>query len=390
MRECVIVDGMRSANTRAHREKGWFKNRRPDELLTAVYDALFQRNPGVKPEQVEAVFIGTANQTGMTYDIARLGWLAGGYPPSVATNSVGQQCPSGMSALEHAARAIICGEGEIYIAGGVEDMLNIPMGMGADFPPRLAGIYPPEELPMGPTAEKVAELWNISRDDMELMAFHSHKKAAAARDTGKFDGEIVPIEGEKEDGTKFMVDRDQMIRDNITMEAMAAMVSPFKPDGVVTAALSSPLTQGACALILMSREKADKLGCSYHLKYRAGAMAGCDPTIMGVGPIYAVEKVLERAGLTMDDIDVVELNEAFASQSLACVRDLGIEENAPFKKTNLWGGALALGHPLGQSGARIVITLSNIMKTDKPDAKYGLAALCGAFGNANATIWERV
>lgn len=390
MKECVIVDGMRSANTRAHQEKGWFNNRRPDELLTAVYDALFKRNPQVEPEKVEAVFIGTANQTGMTYDIARLAWLAGGYPHSVATNSIGQQCPSGMSAIEHAARAIMCGEGEIYIAGGVEDMLNIPMGMGADFPPRLAAIYPPDQLPMGATAEKVAEQWKVSRDDMEQMAFYSHTKAAAARDAGKFDHEIVPVEGEKEDGTTFMVDRDQMIRENISIEAMATMVSPFKPGGVVTAALSSPLTQGACALILMSRDKADELGCSYHLKYRAGAMAGCDPTVMGIGPIAAVRKVLERANLIMDDMGVVELNEAFASQSLVCVRELGIEENAPFEKTNIWGGALALGHPLGQSGARIVVTLNNIMKTDKADVKYGLAALCGAFGNANATIWERV
>ncbi len=390
MKECVIVDGLRSANTRAHGEKGWFKNKRPDELLTAVYDALFARNTKIKPEDVEAVFVGTANQTGMAHDIARLGWLAGGYPEQTPTNGICQQCPSGMSAIEHAARAIMCDEGDIFIAGGVEDMLNIPMGTGVDFPPRLAERYNPEEIPMGPTAEKVAELWNISRDDMENMAYYSHKKAAAARDEGKFKSEIVPIEGEKEDGTKFMVDSDQMIREDITVEKMSTMVSPFKPDGVVTAALSSPLTQGACALILMSREKADELGCSYHLKYKAGAMAGCDPTIMGMGPLYAVNKLLGRAGLTVDDIGVWELNEAFASQSLACVRELGIEENAPFEKTNLWGGALALGHPLGQSGARLVITLSNIMKTDKTEAKYGVAALCGAFGNANATLWERV
>lgn len=390
MKECVIVDGVRSPNGRAHPEKGWFKNRRPDELLTAVYDALFTRNPAVKPEQVEAVYVGTANQTGMQHDIARLAWLAGGFPHDVPSNSIGQQCPSGMSAIEHAARAIMCGEGDTYIAAGVEDMLNIPMGTGVDFPPRLVEKYPPEEIPMGPTADKVAESWNVTREDMENMAFYSHKLAAAARDAGKFKDEIVPIEGEKDDGTKVMIDTDQNIRDNITVESMAGMMPAFKMEGRITAALSSPLTQGACAMILMSRDKADELGLDYHLKYSGGSMAGCDPTVMGMGPVYAVKRLLNRTGIKIDEIDVFELNEAFASQALACVRELGIEENAPFKKVNLWGGALALGHPLGQSGARIVVTLNSIMKKDKPEAKYGMASLCGAFGNAAATLWERV
>ncbi|HOB86991.1 MAG TPA: thiolase family protein [Bacillota bacterium] len=389
LRECVIVDGVRTPNGRAHAQKGWFRNKRPDELLTAVYDALFARNKQIDPEQVEAVYVGTANQTGVTNDIARLAWLAGGFPESVATNAIGQQCPSGMAAVEHAARAIMCGEGDIYIAAGVEDMLKVPMGEGMDFPPRLAMRYPPEELPMGPTAEKVAELWKVSREDMERMAYYSHKRAAEARDAGKFKNEIVPIEGEKEDGTPFIVDRDQWIRDDVSLESMATMVSPFKPGGVITAATSSPLTTGACALLLMERKLADRLGCEYHLVYRGGAMAGCDPTIMGVGPIYAVRKLLQRTGVSIDEIDVVEINEAFASQSLVCLRELGIEENAPFKKTNLWGGALALGHPLGESGARIIITLNNIMKTDCPEARYGLATLCGGFGNANATLWEK-
>ncbi|WP_366921817.1 thiolase family protein [Metallumcola ferriviriculae] len=390
MKECVIIDGVRTANGRAHKDKGWFRNKRPDELLTSVYSGLFERNKQISPEEVEAVFIGSAAQVGMQNDIGRLAWLAGGFPENVAANTICQQCPSGMSAIEHAARAIMAGEGDIYIAGGVEDMLHVPMGMALDLPPRLAQRYNPNDIPMGPTAEKVAEQWNVSSEDMMQMAYYSHKNSAAARDAGKFGNEIIPVEGEKEDGTKFMVEHDQWIRDNISIDGMAGMKSPFKPDGVVTAALSSPLTAGACALILMSREKADELGLAYHLKYKAGAMAGCDPTIMGIGPIYAVKKLFERTGLTADDIDVVEINEAFASQSLASLRELGIEENAPFKRTNLWGGALALGHPLGESGARIVITLNNIMKTDMPEAKYGLATLCGGFGNANATLWEKV
>ena len=390
LRECVLVDGVRTPNCRAHAQKGWFRNVRPDELLTYVYNALFERNPQVKPENVEAVFCGSANQSGMQNDIARLAWLASGLPDCVATNGVNQQCPSGMSCLEHAARAIMCGEGDIYIASGVEDMMNVPMAANMDIPPRIVNYYNLMELPMGPTAEKVAELYNISREDAELMAYHSHIKAREARDAGKFKDEIVPVPGHDENGQEMLVDRDQWIRDNPSLEQMAAMQPAFKPDGVVTAAISSPLTVGACAALLMSREKADELGMSYHLRYGGGAMAGCDPTVMGIGPVPACRKLLERKGLTVKDIDVWELNEAFGTQSLAVIRELGIGHNAPFENINIWGGALALGHPLGESGCRIVITLNNIMKKDLPDAKRGVAMLCGGFGNANATLWEKV
>lgn len=390
MAECVIIDGVRTANARAHEEKGWFRNLTPDVLLTECYGALFQRNPAVKPEDIEAVFCGSANQSGIQNDIARLGWLAGGFPESVPANGIGQQCCSGMAAIEHAARAIISGQGDTFIASGVEDMQRVGMGMNMEFPPRFLERYPPEEIPMGPTAEKVAEIYKISRLDMETMAYWSNIKAWEATKAGKFKGEIVPVEGEKEDGTKFMVDRDQWVRESVSMEKMASMMPAFKIDGVVTAATSSPLTTGACALLLMSREKADALGLEYHLKFVSGAMAGCDPTIMGIGPVYAVKKLLSRAGLSIQDIGVWELNEAFASQSLAVLRELGIAQNAPFENVNIWGGALALGHPLGESGARIVITLNSIMKTDRKDARFGVATLCGGMGNANASLWERV
>ena len=390
MKECVIIDGLRTANARAHLEKGWFKNHTPDVLLTTVYDALFKRNPKVKPEDIEAVYCGTANQAGKQNDIARAAWLAGGYPESVATNGIGQQCPSGMAALEHAARAIMCGEGDTYIASGVEDMAQVPMMFAMEMPPRIGDRYDFNELPMGATAEKVAELYKVGREDMDNMAMWSHKKAWEATQAGKFKNEIIPLEGAEEDGTKITVDRDQWIREKISMEKMATMQSPFKENGVVTAATSSPLTAGACALILMDREKADKLGLDYTLKYAGGAMAGCDPTVMGIGPIYAVQKLLKRAKLTVKDIGVWELNEAFASQSLAVIRELGIAQNAPFDNVNIWGGAIALGHPLGESGARIVVTLNNIMKTDMKDKKYGVATLCGGFGNGNASLWENV
>ena len=391
MQECVILDGVRTANARAHAEKGWFRNVLPADMLIAVYKALFDRNPKVKPEDVEAVFCGTANQAGKQNDIARLAWLCGGFPESVATNGIGQQCPSGMAAVEHAARAILCGEGEIYIASGVEDMEKVPMAFSMEFPPSIVARYNPAELPMGNTAEKVAKQYKVSRVDQENMAFWSHKRAHEATEAGKFRDEIVPLEGLQEDGTPFVVDRDQWVRASISMEKMATMNPAFDPlEGTVTAATSSPLTAGAAALLLMSRKKADELGLAYHLRYVRGVMAGCDPTVMGIGPIAAAKKLLARSNLTVKDIDVWELNEAFASQSLACLRELGIAENAPFENVNLWGGALALGHPLGESGARILVTLNSIMKTDRKDARYGVGMLCGGFGNANASLWQNV
>ncbi|PKN38473.1 MAG: acetyl-CoA C-acyltransferase [Deltaproteobacteria bacterium HGW-Deltaproteobacteria-2] len=389
MRECVIIDGVRSANSRAHNEKGWFRMLRPDEVLTKVYDGLFARNPKVKPEDIESVFVGCANITGMQNDIGRLSWLAGGFPESVPTNTLTMQCPSGMAAVQHAARAIMCGEGDTYIASGVEDMQKVFMAMHMDFSPRLMERYNIADIPMGSTAEKVAEQWKITRDDMENMAFWSHKKADAATKAGKFKKEIIPIEGLKDDGTSFVVDIDQWIRGDISRESMATMKPGFKPDGLLTAATSSPLTIGAAAVLLMERSKADKLGLSYHLKYEAGALAGCDPTIMGIGPVPAVKRLLARTGKKISDIAIWEFNEAFASQSLACVRDLGIAQNAPFENVNVWGGALALGHPLGESGCRLVVTLNTIMKTDYPDAKYCVGTLCGAFGNAGAIMLSK-
>jgi acetyl-CoA acetyltransferase family protein len=296
-----------------------------------------------------------------------------------------------MTATMNAARAVMTGEADIMIAAGVEDMEKVGMGANMDFPPRLLQRYNVMELPMGNTAEKVAEQYNISKDDMNNFAAHSHKNAAAARDAGKFKGEIIPVQGKKEDGTEFLVDRDQWIRDSLDMEKMKTMQSPFKENGVVTAATSSPLTAGAAALLLMSREKADELGLSYSYKYSFGVQAGNDPTVMGIGPIFSVKKLFQKTGLAPDDIGPIEINEAFASQSLACIRELGLDnDNAPFRRVNVWGGAVALGHPLGESGARIIVTLLNILKTDFPDARYGMATLCGGFGNSNAFLIEKV
>ncbi|MBW1684031.1 MAG: thiolase family protein [Deltaproteobacteria bacterium] len=386
MQECVLVDGVRTPIGRAHAEKGWLRTTRPEDLLGVLYDALFERNKAVKPEDIDVLMVGCANQSGAQNAVSRLSWLANGYPESVACNGVEMQCASAMAAMEDCARAIMVGEVEITIAGGVEMMQRIPMGSGIEFPPRLMQRYNPMELPMGPTAEKVAAQYKIERLEMEEFALASHQKAAKAQADGCFKDEIIPIEVTYEDGSKQVIDTDQCPRGDTTLEKMATMKPPFKPDGgVVTAATSSPLNDGAAASLLMSREKADALGLSYTLKYVGGAMAGVDPTVMGMGPVPAVQKVMKLTGMTLDQMGVVEINETFASQSIACLRELGI----PFEKVNLWGGALALGHPLGISGCRIIVTLNSIMKAN-PSFKYGLATMCVGFGQGNATIWGRV
>ena len=385
MKECVLVDGVRTPIGRAHAEKGAFRTLRPEDLLGALYKALFERNQKVKPEDVDVLMVGCANQTGAQNIVSRLSWLANGYPETVACNGVEMQCASAMAAIEDCARGIMTGEIDIAIAGGIEMMQRIPMGAGMEFPPRLGQRYNLAELPMGPTAEKVAEVYKVNRKDQEEFALASHQKAAKAQAEGWFKNEMIPLEATYEDGSKQVVDSDQCVRGDTTLDKMATMAPAFKPDGVVTAATSSPLNDGAAAVLLMSRERADALKLPYTLKYVAGAMAGIDPTIMGVGPVPAVRKVLKLTGLTIDQIDVVEINEAFASQSLACLRELGI----PKEKANLWGGALALGHPLGSSGCRMIVTLNSIMKAN-PKFKHGLATLCVGFGQGNATIWQRV
>lgn len=386
MKECVLVDGVRTPIGRAHTEKGDLRTTRPEDLLGACYKAIFARNPKVKPENVDFVTVGCANQSGAQNAVGRLSWLACGLPESVPVNSIEMQCASAMAGLEACARGILAGELDICLAGGVEMMALVPMGANLEFPPSLVNRYPQiDGLLMGNTAEKVAELYKIARKDMEEFALASHQKAAKAHKEGWFKDEIVPVEVTYEDGSTKVVTRDQNVRADTTLEKMATMESSFKEGGVVTAATSSPLSDGACTSLLMNREVADKLGLKYHIKYVGGAQAGIDPTIMGIGPVPATQRLLKRTGVKVEQIDVVEINEAFASQSIACLREL----NIPLSKANLWGGATALGHPLGESGVRITVTLNSIMKKN-PIFKLGLATLCVGFGQGNATLWERV
>jgi len=389
MKQCVIIDGVRSANVRAHRDKGWFRGLMPDEILTAVYDGLFERNPQITPDDIDGVFCGCSHISGVQFDIGRFAWLAGGFPEKTPTNTITNMCPSGMSAFIHGARAIMCGEADIIIASGAEDMLKVPQGSHCEPPKRYLKRYGQDGVLMGLTSEKIARVYDINRADQENMTYWSHKKAHAAQEEGKFRKEIIPIHGLDEKGNAMVVDRDQWIRSGISREEMAAMKPAFVENGMVTAATSSPLTAGACALLLMSRDRADKLGLEYHAVYAGGAMAGCDPTIMGIGPVPAVNKLLAMKVMDIGDIEIWELNEAFAGQSLAVIRELGIGRNAPFDNINVWGGALALGHPQGESGARIVVTLNTIMKNDFPDARYGIATLCGGIGNAAAVLLRK-
>jgi acetyl-CoA acyltransferase len=391
LKECVFIDGIRTPNARAHEEKGYLREKRPDDLLAVLFKAIFERNPKIKPTDIECLFIGTANPSGMQNDIGRLAWISNGFPVEVPSQTIQNQCPSGMSATMDAARSIMTGEHDIVLSGGVEDMNKVPMAANMDFPPGLFKVVRPDELPMGNTAEKVAEIYKISPEDMADFAIYSNAQAVKARNEGKFKKEIIPVPGKKEDGTDFLMEHDQWIRDKTDRAKMLTMTSPFKEGGVVTAATSSPLTAGAALLLMMSREKADKLGLSYTYKYSFGSQAGCDPSVMGIGPIDAVKRLFAKTGLAAKDIGAIELNEAFASQSLVCIRELGLDNPMPpFKKVNTWGGAMALGHPLGESGARLIVTLMNRMKSDYPNEKYGMATLCGGFGNANAILIEKV
>ncbi len=388
MREAVIVDGIRTPIARAHKEKGWFRTLKSPDLLTALLKAMLERNPKVKVAEVDGFYVGCANQTLSQHGIARLSWLGSGLPFEIPAVAFEMQCASAMAAIHGAANAIIAGQGDIYLVGGAEDMLHVPMGANIEFWSQIGKFYNPFELPMGLTAEKVAAKWNIGRQEMDQFSYESHMKAAKAWEQGKFKNEVIPIEATFEDGSKQMIERDQCPRGDTTVAAMGqlkpAFLPPDKSKGV-TAGNSSPLNQGAALLLLLERSKADALGLSYHLKYKSGAIAGVDPTMMGIGPIPSSQKAMKLAGISAQDIDVVEINEAFASQSIVSLKELGI----PQEKANLWGGAIAIGHPLGASGARITVTLNSIMKTDKKDAQYGLATLCVGFGQGAATIWER-
>ncbi len=376
MREVVIVDGVRTAIARAGADRSYFKAIRADQLAVFCVRELLRRNPGIDPGEIEDVIFGCANQSGeQSLNIARMIALLSGLPVEVAGTTVDRQCGSGLQAVNAAAQSIMAGAGEIAIAGGIEHMTRIPMGSGVNPNPRLFEMFPPEWASMGLTAERLAAQHGITRQQSDAYALRSHQRAVAARE--RFKDEIVPVMVEGR-----AIDVDQGPRADTSLEKLAALKPSFRPEGQVTAGNSSQVSDGAAALVLMSAERARSMGVAPIARILAMAVAGVPPEIMGWGPVPAIQKALARARLEIAQIDLVEINEAFAAQVLACNQMLEIDE----EKMNVNGGAVALGHPLGCSGARLMVTLIHEMR--RRGARLGLASLCIGVGQGIATVVE--
>jgi acetyl-CoA acyltransferase len=367
---------------------GMFRNVRAEDLSAALVEALFDRNPAVDPAEVEDVIWGCVQQTlEQGFNIARNMALMTRLPHHVAAQTVNRLCGSSMQALHTAAQAIMTGHGDVFVVGGVEHMGHVPMNHGIDFSPKLARYAARASGMMGLTAEMLARIHKIAREDQDRFGYRSHQRAHQATIEGRFRDEIVPIEGHDADGAAVLCKNDEVIRPDTTLEDMSKLRPVFDPvNGTVTAGTSSAISDGASALLVMSEDRAKALGLEPLARIKAMGVAGCDPAIMGYGPVPAVKKTLKRAGMTIDDIDLVELNEAFAAQSLAVLKDLGLLDKMD-DKVNLNGGAIALGHPLGCSGARIITTLVHLMK--QRQASTGLATMCIGLGQGIATVVER-
>jgi acetyl-CoA acyltransferase len=384
MKSAVVIDCVRTPIGRANKDKGWFRDVRSDDLAVACIQALVERT-GIDPNEIEDVLLGNTQQTGeQGLNAARAIALMAGLPVATGGATINRLCGSSLQALNQASHAIAAGFEDVQIVGGMEHMQHLPMDHGLDLNPKLFQRTSKAALMMGVTAEFLAQTQDISRHHQDVFALRSHQRAAAAHAAGEFKREIVPVYGRDEEGRRFLATGDQCVRPDTTLEALAALEPAFMPKiGTVSAGNSSPLNDGAAALLIMSEEKAKSLGLKPLVRVRATAVAGVEPAVMGTGPVPAVKKALQRAGLTLKDIDLIELNEAFAAQALACIRMLGLDEN----RVNVRGGAIAIGHPLGASGARISTTLINAM-IDK-GAKLGLATMCIGLGQGIATVFER-
>ena len=385
MSRAVVLAGVR---TPIGRRGGGLSGHRPDDLAALVIAEAVKR-AGVPAEQIEDVYFGAANQAGEdNRNVARMAVLLAGLPESVAGVTVNRLCASGLSAVISACHAIAAGDGELFVAGGVESMSRAPLvrarpdadddteydtQLGWRFPnPRLAEMFPLES--MGETGENVAERWQVSREDQDAFAARSQQRWAAAAEAGRFDDELVQVDG---------LARDEHPRPDTTPEKLAALQPVFREGGTVTAGNASGINDGAAALVIASEEKARELGAEPLGSFVGSAVAGVDPRVMGIGPVPAVRKLLERTGVSVDQLDLVELNEAFASQSVAVIRELGLDE----EKVNVNGGAIALGHPLGMSGARLVVSLLHELR--RRGGTYGVATLCVGVGQGQAALFKR-
>ena len=385
-RDIVIVDGVRSAMGKSR--NGMFRNVRADSLSAELVRALVRRNQ-FDVNDVEDLIWGCVNQTleqGM--NIGRNIGLLADLPKTVAGQTVNRLCGSSMQAIHTAAAQIATNQGDIFIVGGVEHMGHVGMMHGIDLNPEASKHYAKASNMMGLTAEMLGRMNGISREMQDAFGVESHRRAWAATQEGRFANEIIGVEGHNADGFKVLCEIDEVIRPDANLEAFASLRPAFDPSkaGTVTAATSSALSDGASAMLLMSAERAQSLGLKPRAVIRSMAVAGCDAAIMGYGPVPATQKALKRAGLSINDIQTVELNEAFAAQGLSVLKALGLLEKQDIVNHN--GGAIALGHPLGCSGARITTTLLNVM--EQQDTQIGLATMCIGLGQGIATIIERV
>lgn len=398
MKSVYVIDAVR---TPVGKYAGTLNSIRPDDLAAHVIKAVIERNPSIDVNEIEDVIFGAANQAGEdNRNVARMAALLAGLPITVGGNTVNRLCASGLQSILDASRAIMVGDGDIYIAGGVESMTRAPFVMAKSEQAfgrvpevydttigwrftnkKLAAMYPP--YVMGETAENVAERWNISREEQDAFAFSSQQKYAAAHAADKFANEIVPVPIPQKKGDPLLFSKDEHPRLS-TIEELAKLKPAFKKDGTVTAGNASGVNDGASALILAGEDAVKRFNLKPVARVVSRGVAGVDPAIMGIGPVPATQKAVQRAGLTINDIDLFEINEAFASQSIASVRDLGINPEL----VNVNGGAIAIGHPLGASGSRISTTLINEMQ--KRNVRYGVATMCIGVGQGVAVVYERM
>ena len=392
MANAVIVDAVR---TPIGRRNGVFKDIHSVDLAAIPLEALIERN-NLDPALIDDVIMGNVTQTGeQAYNIGRNAALAAGYPEEVPGVTIDRQCGSSQQSAHFAAQAIMAGAQDIVVAAGVENMTRVPMGItaqqgpGLPFGAKMLERYSQGLVPQGISAEMIAEKWGISRTELDELSLGSHQRAARATEEGRFEGQIVPVEITRDDKSKELVTRDEGIRWETSMEKLANLQPVFKSDGVVTAGNSSQISDGATAVLIMSEEKAAELGLKPKARFVSFAMAGVDPVMMLTGPIPATGKVLDRAGLSVDDIDLFEVNEAFAAVTVAWrMEHGGTDPMALWDRTNVNGGAIALGHPLGASGARLLTSL--VWELERTGGRYGLQTMCEGGGMANALIIERV
>ncbi|HKZ25010.1 MAG TPA: thiolase family protein [Acidimicrobiia bacterium] len=392
MNTAVIVDAVR---TPAGKRNGKLKGIHPVDLAAIPLQALVERNR-IDPGLIEDVIMGNVSQTGeQGANIGRNAALAAGYPEEVVGTTIDRQCGSSQQAAHFAAQGVMAGAYDVVVAAGVESMTRVPMGItfqqgpGMPFGPKMLERYSQGLVPQGISAEMIAEKWGLSRQELDEMSLLSHQRAAEATAEGRFASQIVPVQVSLDDGTEEIMTRDEGIRWPSSMEKLASLQPAFKADGVITAGNSSQISDGAAAVLIMSDAKAKQLGLRPRARFVSFALAGVDPVMMLTGPIPATSKVLARAGLTLDDIDLIEINEAFAAVTAAWRAEHGgSDPEALWARTNVNGGAIALGHPLGASGARLLTTL--VHELERTGGRYGLQTMCEGGGMANATIIERL